>query len=601
MRRFCFSSKKKRLPALVAPAEDHFREGLALTKAGRMPEAEAALAEAVRLNPTWPEPHYDLGNARREQGDIEGAIRAFRQALRLRPTYVQAEVNLANLLRQQGRVDQAIAAYRRVLARHPDLPDTHNNLGAALVESGDVAGAVAAFEAALQLRPDFAAALNNLGSLRLVQPGRADEGRALHGRAAALLRPVVAAGEPGLDTRCLLAESLLVVGEHGEAAALLRATIDLYPDAWRPRLALADTLRWWGRPDEAVAALPAVVPESARLAEWLLRGALALDLHRTEEAEAILRAAVKLAPRQTSARHLLSYALLTAGKFAEGFAAFEARLGGAPPALPGRAWNGGAPRGRRIAVLAEEGLGDTIHFARFAARLARLGAEVTLVVPAALVRLLARLHRGVRVVDSPASAPQGAEWTRIMSLPRWVGVGDPATLGEAYLGADADAVAAWKEWLGPREGLRVGVAWSGNPNYRLQHLRACPPAALAPLTSVPGVTWVSLQPGAAADALPGVRLIVPDSRVADMDDTAALIAALDLVITVDTAVAHLAGALGRPVWLLNRFNADWRWQAEGEHSVWYHSLRQFRQTATGDWSGAVAAAAARLRKEATLF
>ncbi len=566
-----------------------------------MGEAEEALAEAVRLNPRSPEAQYDLGNTRRELGDIEGAMRAFRQALRLRAGYVPAEVNLANLLRQSGRVDQAIAAYRRVLARHPDLPDVHNNLGAALVECGDAAGAIAAFEAALRLRPDFAAALNNLGSLRMVQPGRADEGRALHGRAAALLRAAVAAGERALDTRCMLAESLVAVGEYAEADVLMRATIELYPEAWRPRLALADTLRWWGRPDEAVAALPESVPEVSRLAELLLRGALALDMHRVAEAEAILRAAVKLAPHQASARHLLSYALLTAGRFAEGFAAFEARLGGAPPALPGRAWDGTAPHGRRIAVLAEEGLGDTIHFARFAGRLAARGAEVTLVAPPALVRLLARLHPNVRVVAEPGGAPKGAEWTRIMSLPRWLGVGDPAVLGDPYLDADPQAVARWQEWLGPREGLRVGLAWSGSPTYRLQHLRACPPVALAPLTQVAGVSWVSLQPGAAEDAVPGARLRVPDALISDMADTAALITALDLVITVDTAVAHLAGALGRPVWLLNRFSTDWRWQVSGEDSVWYRSMRQFRQAAPGDWHGAVRAAAAALSQKAVPF
>jgi hypothetical protein len=184
----------------------------------------------------------------------------------------------------------------------------------------------------------------------------------------------------------------------------------------------------------------------------------------------------------------------------------------------------------------------------------------------------------------------------MMSLPHLLGLGDLPSLGAPYLTVDEDAAEPWRAWL-PRDGLRVGLVWGGNPDNPMNHLRACPAAALAPLAAVPGVHWVSLQLGAPADAIPGMTLHVPGARITDMADTAALIAALDLVIAVDTAVAHVAGAMGKPVWLLNRFNSCWRWQAGTETSIWYHKLRQFRQSEPGDWEGVAAAAAAHLRRE----
>jgi hypothetical protein len=218
-------------------------------------------------------------------------------------------------------------------------------------------------------------------------------------------------------------------------------------------------------------------------------------------------------------------------------------------------------------------------------------------VPPPLVRLFGGLAEGVVVHHTGATIPAFDAWALVMGLPRLLGVGDPATLGAPYLRADPALVAAWRAWL-PATGVRVGVAWAGNRSYAVDHLRSIAPAQLAPLLAVPGVHWVSLQPGAADDAVPGARLLSPWDRITDMADTAALVETLDLVITVDTAMAHLAGALGRPVWLLNRFNSDWRWQTGGAHSIWYHSLRQFRQVRAGDWSAPVAAAAAELAASA---
>ena len=583
-----------------ARAEFHYNLALAALTAGDPAAAVAAMEAATKLRPDWPEAQYDLGNARRIAGDLAGAARGFRQALKLRPGYVQAEVNLANVLKEDGRLDQALAAYRRVLARNPNLPETQNNLGAALVEAGDRPAAEAAFRAAVAQKPDFPAALTNLASLLQAEAAepRRREAQQLFGRAIALLG-ATAATMP-LETLSLVAQCRLGLRDFAAAADALQTAVSHDPAAWRARLELAEVLRQWGRFDAAAEILPESVPGAARSRLLLVRGSLRRDQQRLDLAEADFREAMRLAPKNALARYNLGHALLTAGKLPEGFAQYEARIELFRPTVPAaRPWDGGAPRGRHILVVAEEGLGDAIQFARFLPRLVAAGARVTVMVAPSLLRLFgffglfAGLAGGIEVVSDRAPAPRADCWALLMSLPRLMGLGDLAALGAPYLAADGPARAAFASRL-PVKGLRVGIAWAGNRSYPVDHLRSCPPQALAPLLAVPGVSWVSLQLGAAADALPGASLTVFDPELRDMADTAALISALDLVIAVDTGVAHLAGALGKPVWLLNRFNTCWRWQTGTDSSVWYDSMRQFRQSVPGDWSGPVAAMAAAL-------
>jgi len=567
-----------------------FNLGLAQYRSGAFRAAAESFQAAANLKPDWPEAHYNLGNARRDDGDAAGAMRAFRQALRLRPAYIQAEVNLANLLKDSGKLDQALAAYRRVLARDPTLPDTHNNLGTALTESGDAAGAEAAFRAALRLRPDFPEALANLGTL-LAMEGSLDrraEAARLFTRATTLLR----AAPPTLSNRMVLAECLLGLRDYEAAAANLRDAMQAYPDQARPAALLVEALRGWGKLEEA-AALAENLP--ARDADLLTRGMLWRDLQQLDRSEAAFRTLLRKFPAQAKAKYQLAQTLLSAGQFAEGFSHFESRIVLCRPAVqPGRPWDGGAPRGRHILVVAEEGFGDAIQFARWIPRLMSRGATVTCLSAPPLHRLLARLPGAPSVADMGAKPPTADAWVLLMSLPRLMGMGDLAALGASYLTADPTGVASFRAWL-PADGMRVGLTWAGNPSYQIDHLRSCPAEALAPLMHVPGVHWVSLQPGAAENAIPGGKLLLPGPRLRDLADTAALIEALDLVITVDTAMAHLAGALGRPVWLLNRFNSCWRWQTGSESSVWYHSLRQFRQTTQGDWSAPVRSVAQALQ------
>lgn len=321
-----------------------------------------------------------------------------------------------------------------------------------------------------------------------------------------------------------------------------------------------------GRLDDAqrlfVAAL-AASPDSAAAHHDL--GGFFKGVGRLDEAEAELRAAHALAPDDPRTRHALGIVLLAQGRYVEGWPFYDARhavpeLRLLKPALPYPAWDGSDVRGKRLLVFPEQGLGDQLMFARFAPWLAARGADVTLLCHPALARLFAQSFAGVRVLSAAGQVdfPDPDAWVMSGSLAGRAGV-EPDTLPSApYLHAAA----------GLGGDSRIGVVTRGNPSHSNDRQRSLPPALGAELLALPGAT--SLEP--------------EQTGARDFADTAAIVAGLDLVITVDTAVAHLAGALGKPVWiLLPRLMTDWRWLEGREDSPWYPSARLFRQAAPGDW------------------
>ncbi|MBN8902855.1 MAG: hypothetical protein J0H57_17645, partial [Rhodospirillales bacterium] len=261
-------------------------------------------------------------------------------------------------------------------------------------------------------------------------------------------------------------------------------------------------------------------------------------------------------------------------------------------------WTGEPLAGRTLPVHAEQGMGDMVQFARYLPHLPRDG-HVILEVHPPLVRLLRQMPGVDAVLGIGEALPAYDLRIPMMSLPLALGLtgAEDVSATIPYLRADPDRSAAWRARPDALPGRRVGVVWAGNPErMRMDRRRSVPAALLAPLAAIPGVSLVSLQKGpAAADA--GAAGVAVDwtEELTDFTDTAALIAALDLVIGVDTAVIHVAGALGRPVWLLNRFDTCWRWERNCTDSRWYPTLRQFRQATPGDWSAVVAEVAAALR------
>lgn len=324
-----------------------------------------------------------------------------------------------------------------------------------------------------------------------------------------------------------------------------------------------------------------------------------LEQGRPMEAAAACRAALDDDPASHPARLHLAMSLLQTGSVREGWEAYEARLAiepAAEPDVPLLASVGDAA-GRVVLVRCEQGFGDTLQFCRFLPALVPHAYKVLVQAPAAMTRLLRTLDPRLAIL--PDTDPPGGfdRQIRLLSLPRLLG---PAAWEAPYLAPPQGRVAVWQRWRRRIGGRAVGLAWAGghrpdNPHAQaIDRRRSIPPELLSPLRGAP-VRFVALQPQQRPEGPPPLTLVDPTRHLADFAETAALICALDLVVTVDTAIAHLAGALGRPVWLLNRFDTCWRWGERGETTPWYPTMRLFRQPVPGDWPAVIRQVAAALR------
>jgi len=445
----------------------------------------------------------------------------------------------------------------------PDF-DAPFHAGVRLMRAGDGAGAQAAFRTALALAPGLVAAHVNLGLL-LSQDGALDEAEQ-HYRRALSLDPAQ------LQAHLHLGVLLAAQKRFAEAENAYRAALAFEPDA------------------------PALLSNL---------GVLLACLQREAAAEACYRRAMAIDPAYRNAPFNLSYLLLRQGRFDEGWAAFESRdwYARLEQHFQFPRWHGEALAGKSLIVGFEGGHGDMIQFCRYAGVAKAQGAaRVTIVCHPGLKGLLTRMDGVDQVFGFDEDVPRTGwdYWTPPLSFPRMCGTrldNMPAAL--PYLYADPARMAQLAPLTAPAGApLRVGLAWQGNPRFENDRDRSlASPEVLAPLFAVPGVRFFSLQKGAAPiDPALAITDLAP--HIADFDDTAALIAQLDLVISVDTAVAHLAGALGKPVWvLLPDYKTDWRWLTGRDDSPWYPGvMRLFRQPAAGDWSGVADTLAAALRQ-----
>jgi Flp pilus assembly protein TadD len=475
-----------------------------------------------------------------QAGRLVEAERLYRQILARTPD-ATAHNNLGQLLNLLGRHEQAIVELHRAIALRPDLAEPHNNLGIALAAVGKLDDAITSYRAAISLQPNHARAHSNLGNA-LKTAGETTEAIACY-REALSLEPNYA--EAHTNFGALLNE----IGDPEEALKHHRRAIDLRPDYAEAHGNLGSTLGRMGRHDEAIAA------------------------HRL---------AVAIQPEFARGHFNLALELLTRGNFAEGWAEYEWRC--RMPGLvkirkvcPQPLWDGSDLGERVLLLYGEQGIGDTIQFVRY---MPLIRGRVVLEVQPSLSRLLnaATPHDGEFDVHLP-----------LLSLPLILRRFDPTAMQVPYIRPIS------RQDIGPRRGLRVGVAWAGSATHKNDRNRSIPLAKLASLTQ-DGIEFFSLQVGTGTNQT-GMRLTDLTNRLHDFADTAALIAELDLVISVDTAVAHLAGAMGKPVWVLLPEPADWRWLLKREDSPWYPTLRLFRQSRPGDWDEPIE----RMSRELTKF
>ncbi|HVW49509.1 MAG TPA: tetratricopeptide repeat protein [Trinickia sp.] len=563
---------------------------------GRHEEAAELVGRAVALRPDDAALQLNLGNALKALGRLDGAIERFRNALSLAPEFPLAHYNLGNAYAQAGRHEDAVDAFDRSLRLQPNDASTYNNLGNALHALGRTEEAIAAFSQALALRPGHAGAHNNLG-MALAALGRADEA-ITHFRAALTAEPRYVAAHFNLGN------TLDAVGLHAQAATAFEAALSLQAAFPPALLGLGNALAALSRHQEAIARYERAVGLDPQLAlAWLGLGNAhhALGAH-----EAALRAfdqALRLRPDLASAQLNRALTLLTLGDFERGLPAYESRLAIAAAtnehaaaeaaALP--RWRGEPIPTKTLWIEAEQGFGDTLQFLRFVPLARARAGRVTLTVQRELAPLVAPLANawGVTLGIAGESAPQAHLHCPLLSLPLALGTRlETLPCSRRYLEVPAAYRRHWRGSLGGHAKVKIGLAWSGR--IQAQENRAMSVATLAPLFELGGIDWLVLQPNLSKDDRRSLDLYARtasihrlDTRIRDFADTAAIVDKLDAVVSIDTSIAHLAGALGKPLWLMLPFAADWRWFTNTDRSPWYPSARLVRQPAPGQWASVV--------------
>lgn len=570
--------------------------------AGQAASAEAHWLRAIELRPDYADAHNNLGALLCDLDRVGEAEAAYRRALAIRPDYAEARYNLGNLLQRLERADEAEAAYLAALAIRPEYPDALNNLGNLLRTQQRWPEAEAAYRRALAVSPDFVQAQSNLGVV-LKDQRRWPEAEAAVARALALC-PEFAEAHNGHGVLCK------EMKRWPEAEMAYRRALAIRPDyveAWFNLGNLLTACNRWAEAEAAYRRALTLRPGNADAHAGL--GHLFAMTGDAADAEAEFRRALALRP-DADTRFNLACLLLGLGRYEEAWPLYEARHEPGRKtdpfpslALPWPQWQGEDLAGKSLLILPEQGYGDQIQFARYVPLLKQAGAaRITIVAAPPLQALFRTLPGADAIVDGSALAASGAHdfWTYPISIARHRRT-TPATIPAQipYLAADPERRAAWRSRL-PAGGRRVGLVWRGSPTHRNDANRSLPDLLpLAPLWSIPGIAWCSLQIDGeeAESALPGQPLHSFGRELHDFAETAAIIAELDLLICVDTAVAHLAGSLGKPCWiLLPRVGTDWRWLHARADSPWYPGgTSLFRQQAAGDWSAPIAEMAAALR------
>jgi Flp pilus assembly protein TadD len=480
------------------------------------------------------------------------------------PASAEAQNHLGIALAMKGRLDEAIVSFNRAIQLNEGFAAAYSNLANALRGKGRTREAIAVLRRAIELNPEFTAAHNNLGIV-LRDAGQLDE-------AIGAYRRAIEIDPNNADAQCNLGITLSDRDLLDEAIIAYRRAVEIRPDF-----------------AEAFNNLGTALKDNAQL----------------EEAVGAFDRAIELNPPYAAAHWNRALTWLLLGDYRRGWAEYEWRrqMPGVRTVAPRKfsqpQWDGSELRGRTIYLYPEQGLGDTLQFVRYAPLVAERGGRVIVEHPPELARLIRRMPGISEFASFEGPLPTFDVHASCLSLPLLFGTevsSIPARV--PYLMPEAELVKQWnRRFAALGEGLRVGLVWAGNPNNPLDRGRSINLREFGPLAEIPGANFWSLQLEEPAQQLvpPGLRLIDWTDDLHDFADTAALIANLDLVITVETAVAHLAGAMGKRVWVLLRRVPPWRWLMDREDSPWYPTMRLFRQKTRGDWASVIQSVAEALR------
>ncbi|HXJ02836.1 MAG TPA: tetratricopeptide repeat-containing glycosyltransferase family protein, partial [Micropepsaceae bacterium] len=521
---------------------------------GNHAAAVSQIDAALRVQPNVSDAFNNRGNALRGLNRLDEALASFDRAIALDPGFAESFFNRGVVLQEMNRLDEALASYDRAIALNALHAKAFNNRGNVLKEMKRLDEALASYDRAIALRPDYAEAFNNRGNA-LKGLMRLDEALASFDHAIAL--------KPG------------------------------FAEAFNNRgIALEEV----NRREEALASYDQAITLNSRYAEaFHNRGNVLKELKRLDKALASHDRAIALKTGYAGAFYSRGMVRLLDGRYGTAWLDYEWRWSvkefpSRPPKIDAPVWQGEDLTGRRIVVYAEQGMGDVIQFTRYLPLLVRRGAAVTFFSPAGLVRLLRPLDAAIEIISTIDGSEAFDFQCALMSLPHRFGT-ELSSIPDRipYLAAEDDLIARWKPLIG-EHGFKIGIAWQGNPKGKIDQGRSIPLSEYVPLSGVPGVRLISLQKTHGLDQLATLPQGTVETLGDDFDtgpdafvDTAAVIAHLDLIITSDTSIAHLAGALGRPTWVALKHVPDWRWLLGREDSPWYPTMRLFRQQTDGDW------------------
>jgi len=590
-------------PVDTAP-EALMAAGLSHHSAGRLAEAEAVYRRVLATSPDHADALHLLGVIALQVDKPQPAVDLIREAIRRNGGNPAYFANLAGALRRLGRTEEALAAGRRAVQLNGNFADGLNNLANVLLDAKLYSEAADILERLIALRPD---PLDRRLALAraLILSNRATE-------AVEVLRRYVeiAPRETRAGGYSNLGVALRKLGRDEEAGEAYRTALEIDPNDPAALNNYGTLLQDEDRHAEAERCFRGAITFNPRFADAHLNLSLVMRMEmRFEESIRAARAALEIDPGHPEAHTSLSHGLLITGALREGFAEYEwrskiASFTSPKRVFPSPAWDGGPLEGRAILVHDEQGVGDALQFARYAQILRRRGARVFVECNTQLLTLFATLPGVDGVVGRTHPLPPHDAHVSMLSLPHLLGTEIATIPAEVpYLRADPAKIASWRERLGPRRGLRVGLVWAGNPEFRDDRNRSPRLGAYRTLFDVPGVEFFALQKGAGRDDLKTVGPLPENAvdlggEIRDFADTAAVMLSLDLVISSCTAPTHLAGGLARPVWTVLPFCCDWRWFERGETTPWYPTMRLFRQDRRGDWAPVMARVRAALEEAA---
>ena len=566
---------------------------------GRPADAAKVLREATVKFPKLPDAHLNLGNFLAEYGRLDEAQACYEKLLVLQPDHPIGHFNMGNLHRIAGRWDAAEKSFRRALQLTPDDADTHTNLGLVYAQLQQLDNAEACYRRALALSPGHLQAQNNLGNV-LRAHNRLEE-------AIACYEKVLAAAPTHIDALVNFSTIRIAQKRYDDAQTLCEKVIRLDAGNVESRYNLAQIMSIQDRHEEAIAWHREVVKISPRFIQsYAEMAAIRSAQHQADDAIALARKALTIDPNYAHAHWTLSLALLLAGQYEEGWREHEWRWRWTDYTARWRnyaqpQWQGEDISGKTILLYPEQGLGTMMQLARYVPLVHARGAKVVLEAPPELARLMrASFGTPAEIVAPEAALPPFDLHCPLMSLPLAFGTTlDSLPQNGPYLSAPPDLIAKWQARLAASgAGLRVGLSWAGNPKQGNDHNRSLALHVLGKLGGVPNVQFYGLQKGAAAEQAipPGLDMVQLGDALEDFADTAALMMNLDLIISVDTAVSHLAGALGRKSWTMLTHCADWRYLLNRSDSPWYPAMRLYRQRTLGDWDDVVTQVRADLQR-----